>query len=179
MLRDLGELASARSLFEKALEIRKKHLGDNNSDTGQVQNNLGLILRDQGDLKAAGGYFELALSIFERVYPGMDQPNTAAALHNLATTRYLQGQYTESERSFSRAHDMRKRIFGHEHPSTVQILYELALTSKAQGKYSDARDYLKTRRPSTCKSARRTLIPIPQRPFGLSGHSSRRRYLNT
>ncbi len=53
-LRDEGELAGARPLYERALAIRERVLGPDHHDTAQGLNNLAVLLQDQGELAAAG-----------------------------------------------------------------------------------------------------------------------------
>jgi Tetratricopeptide repeat len=52
-LRDEGELAGARPLYERALAIRGRVLGPDHHDTAQGLNNLAVLLQDQGELAAA------------------------------------------------------------------------------------------------------------------------------
>jgi hypothetical protein len=53
-------------------------LGPDHPDTAWSLTNLGLLLRDLGQLEAARPYLERALAIREKVL-GPDHPNTAAA----------------------------------------------------------------------------------------------------
>jgi Tfp pilus assembly protein PilF len=67
LLQAQGELAVARTNFERALAIREKMLGPEHPKTAHVLNNLGLLLRDLGELEAARPYLERALAIREKV----------------------------------------------------------------------------------------------------------------
>src|SRR5437016_2277783 len=73
LLHDRGELAAARGLFERALTIRERVLGPDHPHTAASRralergsdrkaatslNNLGTLLHDQGDLRAARPHLE-------------------------------------------------------------------------------------------------------------------------
>jgi hypothetical protein len=86
LLHALSELAAARALFERALDIHEQVLGPDHPTTSRSLNGLALLLRDQGDPAAARPLFERALAIRERVL-GPDHPDTVAsrrALEELA-----------------------------------------------------------------------------------------------
>jgi Flp pilus assembly protein TadD len=57
-------------------------------DTAESLNNLGSLLRDQGDLAGARGAYEQALSIFEKVL-GPEHPNTRGVRDTLAALAAL------------------------------------------------------------------------------------------
>ena len=66
LLWELGDLAGARPLFERALAIREKALGPEHPDTAKSLNNLAGLLRNQGDLAGARPLYERALAIREK-----------------------------------------------------------------------------------------------------------------
>jgi tetratricopeptide (TPR) repeat protein len=70
----LAAYAAARPLFERALAIREKALGSEHSLTATTLDNLGVLLKDQGDLPGARSLNERALAIRENIVPLIDQP---------------------------------------------------------------------------------------------------------
>ncbi|MCX6676857.1 MAG: FxSxx-COOH system tetratricopeptide repeat protein [Methanothrix sp.] len=76
------ELASARSVLERALAIDEKALGPEHTSVATIANNLGLVLKDLGDLEGAKSCFERALKIFE-MRLGKDHPNAVLVRNNL------------------------------------------------------------------------------------------------
>jgi tetratricopeptide (TPR) repeat protein len=76
------ELASARSVLERALAIDEKALGPEHTSVARDVNNLGSVLKDQGDLEGAKRCCEIALNIFEKRL-GKDHPNAVLARNNL------------------------------------------------------------------------------------------------
>ncbi len=57
LLKDQGDLAAARPLYERALAIREKALGPEHPDTATSLNNLARLLQEQGDLAGARPLF--------------------------------------------------------------------------------------------------------------------------
>jgi len=66
----------------RALAIREKILGLEHLDKARSLNNLGFLLRAQGDLVGARPYYERALAIWEKRL-GPDHPHTKIARGNL------------------------------------------------------------------------------------------------
>ena len=75
LLADLGELAEARTLCERALSGYENALGLNDPSTCYVAYNLAFLLKAEGDLSAARAMFQRALSGFEKCY-GANHPET-------------------------------------------------------------------------------------------------------
>ena len=61
--------------------------------------------------------FDEALSISHLVL-GVDHPNTAVSLNNLALMRGIQGRYTEAAPLLKEAVEIMERVLGEEHPNT-------------------------------------------------------------
>jgi hypothetical protein len=72
---DLGEVAAARSLFDRALSIQFSALGPEHPNTAIALANLASAARRQGDLAEARGLLEGAERIF-RSQLGEDDPAT-------------------------------------------------------------------------------------------------------
>jgi tetratricopeptide (TPR) repeat protein len=76
-------LAEARPLAERALTITETAYGSDHPDVAIRLSNLGIILRDLGQLAEARPLAERALAITETAY-GPDHPAVAARRTNLA-----------------------------------------------------------------------------------------------
>ena len=79
-----GELAQARPLFERALDICEAHLDPGHLNTATTLDSLGNVLHGLGELSAARTTLERALAIREAQF-GPDHPNTVMVLENLAS----------------------------------------------------------------------------------------------
>ena len=82
MLRDLGDLAGARTQYELALRIGEAALGPDHPDVGTMRSNLGLVLQNLGDLAGARTQFERAVQISEAAL-GPDHPTVRTIRGNL------------------------------------------------------------------------------------------------
>jgi tetratricopeptide (TPR) repeat protein len=94
LLHDLGDLVGARSLYERALEIREKALGPAHIATAESLSNLASLLTDEGELAKARTYYERALAIFEMISP--EHPNTNRVRRNLARLLLAAGSAAEA-----------------------------------------------------------------------------------
>jgi tetratricopeptide (TPR) repeat protein len=132
------DLAGARALYERALEIFETSLGPEHRMVGWSLNNLAMVLRAQGDLAVARPLFERALAISERTL-GPEHPARAANLNNLAGLFEDQGDLTEARALFERALAIQEKVLGPEHPGTAAGLNNLARVLQAQGDLGQAR----------------------------------------
>jgi len=82
--------------------ITEKVLGPDHPTTASSLNNLGLLLRAQGDLAGARLYYERALAIREKVL-GPDHPDIAGSLNNLGALLRSQGDLADARPYFERA----------------------------------------------------------------------------
>ncbi|HXZ02834.1 MAG TPA: tetratricopeptide repeat protein [Stellaceae bacterium] len=138
LLKDQGDLAAARPLFERALATYEKALGHDHPDTAASLNNLAGLLKDQGDLAAAQPLFERALAICEKAL-GPDHPHTATSLNNLASLLQAKGDLAAARPLFERALATYEKALGHDHPDTATSLSNLAFLLHAQGDFAAAR----------------------------------------
>jgi Flp pilus assembly protein TadD len=70
-----GDHAGARALHERALNVRRRVLGDEHPDTLSTMNNLAATLSAQGDLAAAHDLQQRALDVSGRA-SGDEHPDT-------------------------------------------------------------------------------------------------------
>jgi tetratricopeptide (TPR) repeat protein len=79
----MGELPAARPYYEKALEIRKKVLGEEHPDTARSLNNLSLLCYDENDFEGAAKLMRQAYVICKKALGG-DHPDTISMMESLA-----------------------------------------------------------------------------------------------
>ena len=77
-----AEFAEAKAALERALAVYEAAFGPDHPNVARDVNNLGLVLRDLGDLDGARATYERALQI-RREFLGDDHPLTVKVRNNL------------------------------------------------------------------------------------------------
>ncbi len=138
-----GKYAQGQPLAEKALEIRRRLLTDDNPDTARSYNNLAINLNAQGKYAQAQPLFEKAPESIRRLL-GDDHPETAQGYSNVAANLNAQGKYAQAQPLYEKALEIERRLLGDENTETARGYNDVARTSTPRGN---------TPRPS--RSARR------------------------
>lgn len=134
----LAAYFEARPLSERALAILEELKGLEDADTAVAANNLGSLLRDQGDLEGARPLFDRSLAIAEKAL-GPEHPHTAVYLNNLASLLRVKRDLEGARPLYERALAIREKISGPEHPETATCLNNLGLVLQDQGDLTAAR----------------------------------------
>jgi len=92
-----GEYDKAEPLLQRALAIREKALGPENTNVATSLSNLALLSDSRGDHDKAEPLYRRALAIREKAY-GTEHPRVALTLNNLAMLNYNKGDYASAER---------------------------------------------------------------------------------
>jgi tetratricopeptide (TPR) repeat protein len=85
---------------------------------------------------------QLLADLREAERKGGNDLQVARTLYNLAIVRRRQGEFTEAERLYRRALEIREREQGPNHPDVAVVLNNLAGLEAAQGHYDAARPLL-------------------------------------
>ncbi len=131
-LRNLGLLDRAVEPQAKALELRRKVLGDNHPDTLTS-------LHRQGRLRAGRGDSEKALADLRTAFTarqltlGPEHQDTLASEHELAGELLSLEQLEEAERHVRHVLSIRSRKLGDEHPDTLSSQCELGTIHVRRG----------------------------------------------
>lgn len=94
-LHSMGDYQVARPYYEKALEIRKKVLGDEHPDTAKSLNNLAMLCYDENDFEEAARLMRQALAIYRKVL-GDGHPDTKTMIANLEAIEQKLNDPTET-----------------------------------------------------------------------------------
>ena len=89
--------------------IDENAFGPDHPNVARVVNNLGMVLKDLGDLDGAGKAFERALTIDENAF-GPDHPNVATDVNNLGMVLKDLGDLAGARRRSSGRCDRRDRL---------------------------------------------------------------------
>jgi CHAT domain-containing protein/Tfp pilus assembly protein PilF len=133
-------------------------------------NNLGVLLRFQGEYARARDYFQQCLAMEERLYPKAQYPRghaaLASSLNNLGSVLQDQGEYARARDYYQQGLAMKERLypkakFPQGHPDLAITLNNLGDLLCDQGKYARAQDFLKQ-----ALAMRQRLYPKAQYPQG-------------
>ena len=133
-----GLYASARMLYERELEFRRRVQGPEHPSTLTTMNNLAATFSAQGDLAGARKLQEETLGIRRRVL-GPEHPETANSMNNLALEILAQGDTAGARKLQEEVFAIHRRLLGPAHPSTLTAMNNLATTLAAQGDLAGAR----------------------------------------
>jgi tetratricopeptide (TPR) repeat protein len=136
-LQRAGKYDEARSLLERALEIRERLLGTEHRDVAACIDILAGVYANRGEYVKAEPLYLRALAICEKAL-GKDHPDTATVTSNLGKLYHYQGKYGEAEPLYKRSLDIREKALGKDHLDTAEGLNTLAVLYSMQGKYVEA-----------------------------------------
>jgi serine/threonine protein kinase/tetratricopeptide (TPR) repeat protein len=118
---NLGLYAASKPLFEQALALRRRVLGEEHRDTLRAISNVGSVLSRQGLLNEALVYYEEALQKCRRVL-GADDPQTLTAISDVGVVVNDLGRREEALSYYIETLEGRRRVLGEEHPETLTSL---------------------------------------------------------
>ncbi len=126
------------AMNEHAEEIAKHFENAGKEEkAAEYYNKAGCWCIDQHEWENSETLLKVALAIREKVL-GVEHPDTATSLNNLAYLHKAQSKYSEAEPLHLRALAIRERVLGTEHPDTALTLSNLAGLFQDQGKYAEA-----------------------------------------
>ncbi|MEM8961848.1 MAG: serine/threonine-protein kinase [Acidobacteriota bacterium] len=135
-----GDFPEGEEILGQALTIvEAAGLSDEDELTRRILNRLASAVAMQGRLEDAAALQRRAIAGAERVV-GVDHPDTAFPLFNLAITLHRMGSLEEAEPIYQRTYDIWLDHYGAEHPITNRALTALAVAQRANGNYAEAED---------------------------------------
>jgi serine/threonine protein kinase/tetratricopeptide (TPR) repeat protein len=138
---DLGFYLEAQGHIERALDLRRRVLGDKHRDTLTSMHKLAILDWYRGNYADAEPLLTNVLDVRSRVL-GQEHRDTASAMNDLALVEWYRGEYTPAEPLFTKALEIRCRLLGQEHPDTLSTMNDLAGLYVHQGKYAQAEPLL-------------------------------------
>ena len=136
-LNALGKYAAAQPLYEKALDIRRRLLAADHSETATSYALTAYNLRLQGKYARAQPLFEKALDIRRRLLTD-NNVETAASFAHLASNLSDQGRHAEADPPFGKALDIYRRPLTEDDPSTATSYSNVAFNLYKQRNYAGA-----------------------------------------
>ncbi|MGE0816501.1 MAG: tetratricopeptide repeat protein [Vicinamibacterales bacterium] len=128
----LGLYASAETLLQEGLALRRQIYGEEHVKVAESLNNLAFLLQDRGRYEEARPLFEKALEQRTRLR-GPDHEETSTSLYNLASLVQRLGDYGAAEEQFRKVLELDKRTLGEGHPYIALDLNNLASVVARRG----------------------------------------------
>jgi CHAT domain-containing protein/Tfp pilus assembly protein PilF len=132
-----GKYDDALANAERALEIRKKILGEDDYNVASSLNRLAICYSVKADYAKVEPLYRRALAIFEKVLDP-DNGKFGDLYNNLGALYYTTGDYDKAEVFFRRGLVTREKAFGPEHTDVAASLNNLAGTFLDRELYEQA-----------------------------------------
>jgi eukaryotic-like serine/threonine-protein kinase len=123
---NLGLLAQAEPLLERALELNGSLYGERSVEVAAALDALGELFMNQGRLDEAEDVVRRSLTL-RRTLLGNQHPLVARSLDRLATVLQEKSAYAEAAPLFREALAIRERVLGPDHTDVARSLNNLAL----------------------------------------------------
>ena len=130
---DLGLYPSAARQLERALELRRRVLGESAQETLTTSTTLGDVYRLLGRYTEAEPLLTRTVDVRSRLL-GPEDPLTLDAVDNLAIVYKYEGKYQEAERLYQKELAARRRVQGDAHVDTLTAINNLGQLYQRQGK---------------------------------------------
>lgn len=133
----LGAYETAREHHERALELRREHLGEDHPETLESMAYLVSIMIAESSYEEAE---PLARETLERMTQvlGAEHSKTLAHAGNVALLLYQRGKFEDMASLLRRILPLQQRSLGEAHAETLATMNNLAIAYRNQGKYREA-----------------------------------------
>ncbi len=136
---NLGLFDEAAPLLERALDIRRRELDDDDPEIADSLNELARLAWSRGDYPEALRLHRRAAEIRERVLePGHE--DLAQSLHDLGSAEWAAGDFEAAREPLERSLEMRKKALGSSHPKVAESLNTLGALYYRMDDYDTARE---------------------------------------
>jgi len=126
----LSEFALAVHVFDQVVAIEIETLGPDHPNVGATYNNMGLVLRKQGQLEAAMVRYEQAVAIKIKAL-GPDHPSVGDTCYNMAGLAKTRQNLPRALELFTRSRDIYLAAHGAEHAEVADANEEIARLTAA------------------------------------------------
>ena len=134
---DLGLFPEAQRHLERAFELRRHTLGQNNLETLTSMNGLARVLERQRKFANAEALYVEVLEARRRLL-GAEHPETLDTTYSLAATYGGEGKYALAEDTYAMLLTVQRRVLGEENLNTLASMANLAAIYHFERKYAEA-----------------------------------------
>ncbi|MCH9651541.1 MAG: serine/threonine-protein kinase [Deltaproteobacteria bacterium] len=132
-----GVYDRAHQLRQQSLDLTRKVLGDDHPLAAVNQNELGGLLREQGDHTAAAEAYGMALDLYRSFY-GERHPRVADLYNDLGLLYDEQGRFEDARDNFTKALAIHGEVYEADHPELATVRHNLAASYYGQGQLEEA-----------------------------------------
>jgi serine/threonine protein kinase len=133
----LGEPELAIRDLERAVALRRDHLGADHPDTLQSRDRLAVTYRTAGRIRDAIALHQATLKVRESTL-GLHHPDTLQSRGNLASAYEAAGQAARAISIWDKMLPAARTVFGPGHPNTLTICGALASARESLGRWAQA-----------------------------------------
>ncbi len=133
----LGQYDVAAPFSERALEIRRRRLGDDHVDTLDSLHQTAVLMHHRGEFKDEEPIIRAALDGRRRVL-GDDDPATIVSLTEYAAMLVDAGRFDDAEAPSQEAIERARRVLGPDDFRTAEAVHNLGRLREFQGRYDEA-----------------------------------------
>jgi len=134
---ELGLYPQARKQLERALELQRSLLGEENPKTLGTKNSLGWTAKLEGKYPEAEALLSQTLAARRRVL-GPEHRETLFSMNNLAVLYLEEGKYGQAEALDRQTLEIRRRVLGPDYADTLVSMSNLAEVYLEEGKFAQA-----------------------------------------
>ena len=119
-----GDIDATQTAFQRALDIRRKILGEEDPQTARAIGDMGLVFDLQHAFVDSATYYQKAIDITDRTL-GPDDPQSAMFLMDLAITYGKRGNFENVVTMYQRALAISEKMLGPDDQFTFKVCYNL------------------------------------------------------
>jgi len=135
--RAIGLFAEAEPHLERAVDICRRRLGEEDPRTLRARLSLAVLYDYQGHADEAEPMLVTAVELHRRVLVA-DHPDTLRAINALGLLLFKEGRYGEAEPLWEQVLELFRRTLGEEHLETLNAMNNLGWLRLQQGRYEEA-----------------------------------------
>ena len=132
-----GEYRSAGDLYQRALNLDVKTLGQRHPQVATDLNNLASLRREEGYYERAEILYKHALTIILQIFHP-EHPKVATFLNNFGELYREQGRYSQAEEMLARSLQIQEKVLDANHIQIGQTLSNLGALYQETGDYLQA-----------------------------------------
>lgn len=135
-----GNLGESKPLYEAALRLREKVIGEQHPTTALSLNSYGNLLRNYGDYQSSALFYEKSMILRQKVL-GENHRFTTRSINNVALLLWRLGELDEAKKLYERIIEIREHSDERLDSELADVKGNYARVLLSQGEFEAARRY--------------------------------------